>query len=479
MPSFARPHVRRLAARLLLLGVVAFWWGAVVLPNFLSLAVPSLVPSNAVPLDLQPDVEGSAANTFSAAMLVVLAGLALGNALAGLRRTSSLTGWAAVGGWAALAAAAAFLAREDSSADQSNAMRITSFGGIGEAVLGEELALGLGPFLWHAPVGLLIAAFVLVMAVFVRIGLRDPTVRALFVLGIAVWVFAVVLEAVNLVLFRDRWGPLEAFLEEMLEVGGALLLAASAALALFPRRAPSRTLGAVWRRLAAGSIVAAMLIGMAAVAFLFRAPLVDARWESGYDVFWVSVADQQSVAQEFRAPAAPLEVLSLRLANRDAQRKAGRALVRIMDAVDGRTLRERQAAVPPRDIPQWLDVRFPPLLVDEGGRLVVQVAADIEPLAALRIGAVKPDRYADGRLWINGAPTWPDQDLEFLVTGSVRPSMDKLQAIWRLLSTDWRWSALIVVMAVGSTLLLLIPAVLVTVALAGTFGKPGQRAEAP
>ena len=44
--------------RVLLLGAVAFWWGAIVIPRLVDLAFPGFLPSGVTPLHLNPDREG-------------------------------------------------------------------------------------------------------------------------------------------------------------------------------------------------------------------------------------------------------------------------------------------------------------------------------------------------------------------------------------------------------------------------------------
>ncbi len=95
---------------MLLLGAVAFWWGAIVLPRLVSLAFPELLSPDAVPPQLNPDEEESLANTVSAIFLLITALLALGNAVVSRRRGAGLI---AVGGWTALAVMTASVAWEE------------------------------------------------------------------------------------------------------------------------------------------------------------------------------------------------------------------------------------------------------------------------------------------------------------------------------------------------------------------------------
>ena len=109
----------------------------------------------------------------------------------------------------------------------------------------------------------------------------------------------------------------------------------------------------------------------------------------------------------------------------------------------------------------------PPLAEAQGRSLAVQLAAEVEQEAHLRIGATQTDRYPDGRLWINGALAWPDQDLEFVAYSASELTRSKLQAIWHTFSSDWRWPVLLADFAITLTLILLIPALLVIAALPG------------
>ena len=436
MPDINDPVRRRLAdwlSRLLLLGVVVFWWGFVVLPNFLSLIAPAVLPAASIPDQLNPGLEGTAANGVSAAVLFALAILAFGNALVSRRRKSGRIGLA---GWATLALAAAYLAWEESSDFHSAAMRTSGIGDVGRIVLGDDVVRLTGAFVWIALVSPLIAAFVIAMAVFIRKGLRDPTVRALLLLGLCAWLLAAAHEASNPLLFRSRSGRLEGMLEESLEFGGALLFGLGAALSLFHSRSKLQALRNRWWNLVVGSIASVVVIGGLAAAFAFQVPLVEGRSHAGDTLFWVSLEDQQSVAQEFRMPATPISGVSLRLANRDPELQEGVATVRIMDSLVSRPLREARIEVASGDIPTWVSVNVSPLAATSDRQLYLQVVAENRPGASLRVGAIKPDRYPAGRLWINGVPAWADQDLEFVISSDSTPSRAKLSAIWRLLTSD-------------------------------------------
>ena len=84
----------------------------------------------------------------------------------------------------------------------------------------------------------------------------------------------------------------------------------------------------------------------------FARRLVDASRNGWSYVYWVSLADQQSVAQEFPMPATPLSRLSLRIVNRGPDQRPGAAVWRVIEAREGgigRVLREGRVEVPAGD----------------------------------------------------------------------------------------------------------------------------------
>ena len=290
-------------------------------------------------------------------------------------------------------------------------------------------------------------------------------VRRPFAIGLAAWIFALLCEGITRALFQGRASALMTVLEETLEFGGTLLVAMSAVAALGPDE---------WfrdayrgRRLAVsifGSAFVVMALGSLFVGLVFRAPLVDARATAGHGKDWVSLEDGQSVAQGFPMPATPLSRVSLRIVNRGPDQRPGAAVWRVMEAREGGIggpLREGRVEVPAGDLPVWIDLDFPLLAASEGQRLLVQVVAEIEQQAALRIGMVKGDRYTDGRLWVNGELTWPDQDLEFVAHGASEPTRSKFLSLWHIMTSDWHWPAQIAKAAVALMFVTLIPVLLI------------------
>ena len=121
--------------------------------------------------------------------------------------------------------------------------------------------------------------------------------------------------------------------------------------------------------------------------------------------------------------------------------------------------------VPAGERPEWLSIDFPPLTYIEGQRLTIQLVVDVEPEAHLTVGATKTNRYEDGRLWVNGELTWPDQNIEFVIYGAPELTRSKLRAMWSVFISHWRWPVLALDTAISMTVITLIPALLLTAAL--------------
>ena len=470
--------------RVLLLGAVAFWWGLIVVPRLVSLAFPELLSPDAIPRHLNPDQEGTVANAVSAGALLTAGVLAFVNALRSFgrlgtqdaRRTTNR--WIAVGGWAALAVTLTYLAWDE----------VSEFHTARTLALGREvLGIANNQYLWPVVLSPLILVFVLAMGVFVSKGFPSTgsagswqassgrEVRALLILGLTAWLLAVAHEASYLFLFAGRAEMLEIVLEETLEFGGTLLIGISASIALGSEAVSRVPDGALrGRRLFLplfGSMAAVAVLGGLAVALLFSAPFVNARARTHIGAFHIIFYDKHSLVQELGVLPAPPARFDLRITSRAApQGRSGVLIWRVMEAGkeapgSGRILREGRKEVPARDHPSWESIDFPPLVEAEGRPLALQLIADVGPRAHLLVGATKTNRYQDGRLWVDGALTWPDQNIEFVAYSAPEPTRGKLQAMWHIFSSDWRWPVLAVDVAIVMTLLTFIPALLVTAAL--------------
>ncbi|MCY3801080.1 MAG: hypothetical protein OXG46_05845 [Chloroflexi bacterium] len=459
--------------RLLLLGAVAFWWGTVVVPRLVSLIFPDLLPPDAIPESLNPDLEGSVANAISAAALLIAGILAFANVFQPFDKLNSVRqahGWIIVGGWTALAVTAVYLAWEE----------VWGFHDVGTRSLGERvLGTAYSSNFWPVLASPLILAFVLAMAVFVHKGLPSTSsgraVRGPLVLGLAAWLLAIVHEAMAPFVYRGYVVGVVEFLEETLEFGGTLLIGLSAGIGLRGLEPLSGLFGS--RRRFKATVWSIVVIScMAAVGViapsLGRAPLADARARAHVGTFHVSLNDslveEHSVVQELGVLPAPPVRLDLRVANLDPQGRSGTLIWRVLESVDGDLggiLREGRMDVAGRAYLSWERIDFAPLVEAEGRPLALQLVADIEPEAHLRIGATKTNRYQDGRLWINGALAWPDQNIEFVAYSAPELTRSKLRAMGRAFVSNWRWPVMVVDVAFSLTVVTLIPVLLVSVVL--------------
>ena len=457
MTPTAQVRVWRLAiwaGRLLLLGAVAFWWGAVVIPQLLRLSFPDLLPAGATPWQLNPDREGNVATVVSSAGLSIMASLPL-------RQPS-----AAVAGRPAGSPSAAG-PRWRQPGRFWPGTRLPRFTTTLKPALSDEVISRVErPFLWPLVLSPLIVAFAVVMGFFVRKELHQPAVRAPFVLGLVAWLLVVAHEVSYPFVFKGRADVLEIVIEETFEFGGTLLFGLSAAVALRSDTASQIWFGMFTGRhmptLLFGTMAAVVVLGGLAVVFVFRAPLIDARAPGTWaNTFVISLDDQEAVTQEIRMPAAPVRFLDLRLSNCARSGPSATAAVRVTESgATSSVLSEGSVKVPVGDCPRWHSVELlPPLTATEGQRLVVQVVADVEQGSDLGIGATK-NRYAAGRLWVNGEPAWPDQNLEFAAYGAAEPSASKFHGLWRLFRSDWRWPVLAADLVISLTLITLIPLLL-------------------
>ena len=449
------------AGRLLLLGAVLFWWGGVLVPNLVSLAFPGWLAPEAIPRDLNPEIdgEGRLANRVSAGALLVLGLLASASAAVSRQRAA---GWIVVGGWTALAATAMFLAWEE-IVD----FHATFLPGVAEQLFASDFVSLAGTYVWVLLASPLIVGFVLAMGVFYVRGLRRSAARGPFLVGLGAWLLVLACEGLAPFLIQGRAHGLLVLLEETLEFGGALMLGLGAASVWSPGAAQN---GARWRGRfhvpAIGSAIAVVLLGGLYVGLVYRVPLVDARAAGGQNAYWLSLEDRQSAAQEFPMPDTALSRFRLKLAYRGPDGRSGVAIWRVIEARDGApglVVREGQVDVPAAEYPVWVNVDVPLLSAPEGSRLLLQVVAETKAPTSLRVGMVQGDRWADGRLWVNGALTWPDQDLEFVAHGAPELTRSKLASLWQLVSADWRWAGVS-----AKALLALWTVTLIPVLLAGS-----------
>ena len=458
--------------RVLLLGAVAFWWGLIVVPRLVSLAFPELLSPDALPRHLDPDSEGNLANAVSAIALLITSSLAF----AMVRQAHDARSyWITTGGWAVLAVTAAYLAWEEVSEFHADGTRA-----LGETLLGAAYRSTLWPVLLSP----LIVTFVLAMAVFVSKGFPSTgstgsgwKVRALLILGLTAWLLAVVQEVGH----TFKPSLLTRLLEEALEFGGTLVIGLSAAIALrgpavlrpvrqaqdASRQFVGRFPLTVWW-MAAIAIVACVVALGAVAAAVDLAPLADARARAHVGTFHMRLDEEHSLVQELGVLPAPPARIHLRVANHDPQGRPGTMIWRVMEAGErgeGRILREGRMELVARDDLSWERIDFPPLVEAEGRPLALQLVSELGPGAYLQISATKTNRYEDGRLWVNGEPAWPDQNIEFAVYTAAGLTRVKLRNIWGTFTSDWRWPVLAVDAAIGMTLITFIPVLLVTASL--------------
>ena len=457
-PGFRTGQALANAGRLALLGAVVFWWGGVVVLRLIDLALPELRVNQAILSQLDPDSEETLANSVSAAVLLAVALLAGLTAVVHQRRRF---GWVVVG-WTVLALTTAGLGIEELSESRGVVFAAA------DSIFGYQ-------WLWPFLMGPLVAAFLLAMTLFLRSNRQTCEVRTLLALGIAVWLLVLLYEVTYPLLFFGRAAVLGVVLEETLEVGGALLIGLSAAIALL-----GRDLGLLRRRLVlslvVGSLAAVALLGSLAGLFVYRAPLLDARLPiAAGGGFFVALHDEMSAIQELRALEFPVRELRIRLANQDLHDRPGNLTWRVIDGgVKGEILREGVLEAPTLDYLAWRSIDFKPSLsVVEGRRLGLQLVADVEDGSHIRIAATKANRYPDGRLWINGEPTWAGQNLEFVAYGAPEPTRSKAQSIWRVLISDWRWPVLFADLALGLMLITWIPVLLVVSVALSAIPKRG------
>jgi len=444
------------AGRLLLVGAVAFWWSVVVVSRLISLVHPDWIHPNDLPVWANPDSELSIANSVSAAALATTALLALGSAVVSHRHRD---GWIAILGWTVLSLMTAGLAVEEV---------------VDLKLWLVPIADDLGhPALWPLVLAPVVVPFLVLMGVFVRRGLRAPSVRVPIALGLIAWIFGLGHEMGHPYFLSGRAPGIGILLEETLEFCGTLLIGYGAAMALQGSMdRDRRVFGGRWRKPLAASAVAVVALGGLVVLFVFQAPVIDLR--HGHALH-VSLPDQWSVVQEMRMPATPIGQIGLRVSLGrpfdGRSRSVGWRLIRGSES--GEVLREgRMRAVAIDHLRVTMIEVSPPLDEPEGERVAFQIVADVGPPATndqfwhgLEIRAVKGADFPGGQLWINGVPSWPDQSLEFVAYSAPEPTWTKLQAVWRTFTTNWKWAVLAVSFSGALTLIGFVPMVLVAAAL--------------
>ncbi|MCY4108135.1 MAG: hypothetical protein OXG11_03800, partial [Chloroflexi bacterium] len=343
--------------------------------------------------------------------------------------------------------------------------QMTGLSAAERSVFGARLVDTLGTSIWVLLMSPLIVIFAIAVGTFVYKGLRVRIVRGLLILGLVSWLLAVLHELILPLVFVGRADTMEIVIEETLEFSGTLLMALGTALAL-QNETQSRSSISLFRGqrpfVQAVSTAAAVVVilGSLCVALVFRPPVVDPQADH-VDTFELTLRDGEAVMQEFRMPAYPIGSFRLRFASRPP--REGNVGVRVTEMGNEEAiLAEGVVEVPAESSPVWRDVElFPQLAVPEGTKVAVWVAANVGRGADLRLGATQTDRYEPGRLWVNGALTWPDQDLEFVAYGAPEPTRSKFQAIWDLMTSDWRWPVLVIDMTVAITLIVLVTTLLV------------------
>lgn len=445
--------------RLLLLGAVAFWWGGIVVPRLLSLSSSALIPPDALPRSLDPEFEGTIANSVSAAALVVLGLLAFANAVGSFRMA---TGRIAVGGWLVMTLTAAFLAWEELSD-----FHTTGLTEIERSVFGTELDQEFGAYVWVPLLSPLAAAFVLTMGLFIFKGLRRWDVRACFVFGLTAWMSVLALE-MSSPIFLARVAQsriLGVLLEETLEFSGTLFMSLGAATALRgpPPPAVRNVFGGLRGRMVLGWAIAMLVLGGVLALWVIRAPFVESRGPTTHiDTFAVRLRSQDAAVQEIQMPAAPVSRVRLRLGVDDRNDYSGTLGVRFTRlGTAAPELSGGVGQVPGGVAAGWLDIDLaPPLAEPQGQPLAMWVVADTEPGAILLLGASKTNPYPDGGLWINGERAWSDQDLEFVLYSAAEPTLSKLSALWETVTSGWRRMAAVGELTVALVGVTMTPALL-------------------
>ncbi|MCY4107567.1 MAG: hypothetical protein OXG11_00885, partial [Chloroflexi bacterium] len=247
------------------------------------------------------------------------------------------------------------------------------------------------------------------------------------------------------------------------------LIGLGAAISLWGRPEPASDTWSRHKFVIGAAAIFACIVAVAVLApRLYKWPLADARADTLAGAFQMVVDDQHSIVQELGALPVPPSRMDLRIANRSASNRPGVLAWRLIEpeeGISGKILREGRREIPARDHLAWETIDIAPPVQSGGRRFALQLIADVGPDAHLRIGATKTDRYEEGRLWIDGALGWPDQNIEFVAYSAPELTRGKLLAMWHAFTSYWRWPLLFADIAIVMTLLTSVSTLLVTAAL--------------
>ncbi|MCY3748162.1 MAG: hypothetical protein OXG64_02605 [Chloroflexi bacterium] len=432
---------------LVLLGTVAFWWGGLVFPVILGLIFPEVLSGSEIYEALNPERDGSLTNGVSSAALLVVAVLACLNVVVGRRRAAGGIDWL---GWVVLALAAIFLVAEEFDSFIFKGRDIV-------AVAGQEAH-------WLLLTSPLIVTFLIAISHLIYRYRKDRDFTFLMSIAILAWMLAILHDGgPDFLLERYSWiRTMKGLLEETLEFSGMLLISLSSIIAL-----GGKELGILRRRLlvsaVAGSLAIVAVLGILAGTSTFGVRLIDTRHDPGSaGGFYVALHDEMSAIQELRGPEFPIKRLRIRLADQGKFKRPMSLTWRVIDGgTDGEFLREGRLDIATTDDLGWRSIEFdPPLSGLEGRRLGLQLVADVETGSHIRVSATKANLYPEGRLWVNGEPTWPGQSLQIMAYSPPELTRSKLRALWQMLSSDWRWPAVLADLTVSLTLILVVPVLL-------------------
>ncbi|MCY3815327.1 MAG: hypothetical protein OXG59_03440 [Gammaproteobacteria bacterium] len=426
-----------------LIAVIAFWWGAYVAPQLVSIAFPGVLPTDRIPAWLDAEENDTLTNSLSAALLAVAAALLAANAGRAFRASASrigTTGWAILAGVTLLVCIA-----------ELTEAHIAAPEALGYVVFGRQALLPSWPILL-AP---LIAAFVALMVLFMWRVDHPQSVRRWLGLGFGLWIMVLAHEVIQPYALLRFGSSLPRVLEETLEISGTMcLIVASVATHKGATPAPR------WRNPFVRSALLVAGLSAIAVAYLYHAPVFDTRAHSAPGTFQIMLQDQGSITQELGGPRFPTDRIDVRMATRDPNGTSTTVAWRIRS--DDTPIREGHVQV--KSQPQHLSMYqliFAPLIQTADQDLSLQLVAEVSEGAHLHIGATKLNSDDGLRLWTNGDIQPPGHRIDFVVFSTPEPTQAKLAALWHAVSGDWRYPVTMLYFAVSLVLLAFTPLVLV------------------